>query len=187
MFNVPRVNNFLYLKIRCSSFVIHKYSYSAFFSRKQIKWANWCEGPNIIIFKNPFTHQALSKVPRSFPKTSFSIFQRNRWLYSPFLCKHLQKLILLDYQRIINLFWSQSLFLYMSVLPCSPVGKVVSSACIWASIHWLTARLDLMPVQPMQKPVAGRDFPPRSPIPSLPSTSVSMVKDLDKSWRIHFQ
>lgn len=130
---------------------------------------------------------SLTKRPQKF----LEIFRRLHFPFSREICDFIlhsrASAYRFIYLLITNRFCSQSPGpgLFFSVnrsVKSSPL------ACISASIHWLTACLDLMMVQPMQRLVARTDTtPPHPPIPSLPSTSVSMVKDLYKSWRIRFQ
>ncbi len=81
--------------------------------------------------------------------------------------------------------WMRSLRL-VSVWLCLSVNRFVKPSPLPASapavIGWQRA---WMLVQPMQRPVTGRDFPPL--VLTVACTSVSMVKDLDTSWKMHFQ
>lgn len=116
---------------------------------------------------NHWTHPDLSEAPQSFPKTSFSIFLRNLWLWLPWF------LSLAAEVTVAHPNWWKTL---------RSVWEVFSSVCICASFHWLTARLNLMLVQPMLSLVTRRDSPP----PLLPpgSCCTPPLPPLTEWWKI---
>lgn len=135
-----------------------------------------------------YTHPAFSKVPQSFPMTSLSIFLRNPWLSSPCWCKQSQRIFLKInlFLKIINRFRLQALP-SVSVCP-SPVNRFVKHSPLPASapplIGWQLAWIWCWTSQ-CRDWWQGGTFPTDSI--TAPSTSVSMVKDLDTSWKMHFQ
>ena len=149
------------------------------------------------------THPELSKDPQNSAMTSFSIFQRKSVTLSSILMqKWLQKLLLFKYFfcRLINRLWLHTLQKMSVPTLRYPVCKL--SPLLW--LHLLPPLRSLADSSPAiwcwssqcRWRWQGGDFPPLSlsvcvcvcsVCVYLPSTPVSMVKDLDTSWKTHFQ